>query len=97
MPGIPSHLLISLRAALAECDQFESHGRLRNLFADARLVPWRNNLPEAHGLSERVDSVISYLHDKKHRDGSNALVSLLLVLAEGMDAEDSRRRFPERG
>ena len=91
MAGIPTQLLSSLRAALAECDQFQNHRSLRNLFAETRLSPWRNSLPEADGLSARVDGVISYLYDKKHRDGSNALVSLLLVLADTMDEEDSRR------
>src|SRR5690242_3025549 len=67
MAGIPAHLLKSLRAALAECDQFETNRSLRNLFADTRLTPWRNSLPETNGRSERVDSSISYLHDKKHR------------------------------
>ena len=91
MAGIPSQLLKSLRATLADCDQFETNRGLRNVFADTRLTPWRNSLPEANGRSERVDNAISYLHDKKHRDGSNALISLLLVLAESMDEGDDRQ------
>jgi TIR domain-containing protein/bDLD-like protein len=91
MSGIPSHLMISLREALADCEPFETNRSLRNLFADTRLSPWRNSLPQADTLTERVDGVISYLHDKKHRDGSNALISLLLVLAERMEVEDDRR------
>ncbi len=90
MPGIPSHLLNSLRAALADCEPFETNRGLRNLFADTRLSPWRNSLPQADGIAQRVDSVISYLHDKKHRDGSNALVSLLLVLGDTLDPGDDR-------
>src|SRR5262245_21174776 len=90
MPGIPSHLLTSLRNTLADCDPFETNRSLRNLFADVRLVPWRNSVPQANGISERVDNVVSYLHDKKHRDGSNALVSLLLVLAEATPPGDDR-------
>jgi TIR domain len=90
MPGIPSHLLTSLREALADCEPLETNRSLRNLFANERLLPWRNSLPQADGISERVDSVISYLHDKKHRDGSNALVSLLLVLAVTIP-DDGRR------
>jgi hypothetical protein len=92
MTGIPSHLLIPLRQALADCEPLETNRSLRNLFADARLVPWRNSLPQADTLAERVDSLISYLHDKKHRDGSNALVSLLHVVAETIP-DDGR---PER-
>jgi hypothetical protein len=92
MPGIPSHLMNSLRATLIDCEPFETNRSLRSLFADARLSPWRNSLPQADGISERVDSVIYYLHDKKHRDGSNALVSLLLVLAGSMNEGDARRQ-----
>jgi hypothetical protein len=84
MPGIPSHLLVSLREALADCEPLETNRSLRNLFADARLVPWRNSLPQADALAERVDSLISYLYDKKHGDGSNALVSLLRVMAKAI-------------
>jgi hypothetical protein len=91
MAGIPSHLLISLRKGLADCEQFETNRSLRNVFADERLTPWRDSLPQADGIAERVDSAIGYLHDKKHRDGSNALISLLLALAEGMDEGDDRR------
>ena len=90
MPGLPSQLLNSLRAILSECDQFDSNRSLRSLFADARLTPWRNSLPDANGVSDRVGKVVSYLYDKKHRDGSNALVSLLIVLAESIPPEDDR-------
>jgi hypothetical protein len=93
MAGIPSHLLIPLRKILTDCEQFETNRSLRSVFADERLTPYRYSLPQTDGIMERVDSTISYLHDKKHRDGSNALVSLLLVLAEGMDEGDGRREI----
>jgi hypothetical protein len=79
-----------MRQTLADCEPFENNRSLRSVFADKRISPWRNNLPQADTLMERVDNVISYLHDKKHRDGSNALVSLLLVLAETIP-DDGRR------
>lgn len=90
MSGLPHQLITSLRTALAECDQFESNRSLRSLFADTRLAPWRKSLPEADGISDRVDKVVSYLYDKKHRDGSYALVSLLMVLAETISPDDDR-------
>ncbi|MCB0212634.1 MAG: toll/interleukin-1 receptor domain-containing protein [Anaerolineae bacterium] len=39
---------------------------------------------------ERVDAVISYLHEKRRRDGTNALVLLLRVLSSQIDSEDDR-------
>jgi hypothetical protein len=92
MAGIPSDLLIPLRKALAECEQFARNKTLIDLFTDDRLKPFRNNLPETDGRSERVNSTISYLHEKNHSNGSNALVSLLLVLAESMDDGDARQK-----
>ena len=91
MAGIPSHLRNSLRKTLAASEPFGGNSTLQNLFDDPRLTPWRYSIPEADGRIQRADSVISYLLNKKHRDGSNALISLLLVLAEGMDEEDARR------
>jgi hypothetical protein len=90
MSGIPAHLMTPLREVLADCEQFETNRGLRNLFTDARIRPWRDNLPQADTLMGRVDGVISYLHDKKHSDGSNALVLMLLALASTVDQQDDR-------
>jgi hypothetical protein len=90
MRGIPSQLLRSLREVLSNCEQFETNRALRDLFADKRIAPWRNNLPQADTLMGRVESVLSYLYDKKHRDGANALVLMLLVLVDAVDSEDVR-------
>jgi hypothetical protein len=90
MTGIPSHLIISLREILSNCEQFETNRDLRNLFADQRIVPWRNNLPQADTVMERVENVIGYLHDKSHRNGSNALLLLLMVLTDTISPGDDR-------
>ena len=90
MSGIQSHLITPLREVLADCEQFETNRGLRNLFTDARIKPWRDNLPQADTLLGRVEGVISYLHNKKHRNGSNALVLMLLVLTDTIDQQDNR-------
>ena len=91
MVGIPSNLRVSLRKTLVRCKPFGSNDSLQNLFDDPRLAPWRYSFPEADDRMERVDRIISFLHDKRHSSGSNALVSLLEVLAEGMDEGDAQR------
>jgi hypothetical protein len=86
--GIPSHLFNSLREALADCEQFETNRSLRAVFVHEHLKPWQNTLPQADTLTSRVDAVISFLHEKHRRDGSNALVLLLRVLSSQIDPED---------
>jgi len=90
MAGIPSHLSKPLREALAACDQFETNRSLRNVFAHEWLKPWRNSLPQAETLWDRVDDVIGFLHERYHRDGANALVLLLRVLSGQIDLSDNR-------
>jgi hypothetical protein len=90
MSGIPAHLSNRLREALADCEQFETHRSLRSLFAHELLKPWRNSLPQADTMMGRVDATISFLHDKRRRDGANALVLLLRVLSGQLDPEDER-------
>jgi hypothetical protein len=90
MAGIPSQLSAQLRQALIECEQFETNRSLRAVFAHEWLRPWRNSLPQADTLSGRVDAVIGFLHNKRRRDGANALVLLLNVLSSSIDPEDER-------
>lgn len=90
MAGIPSHLSNPLREALTDCEQFDTNRSLRSVFAHQLLKPFRNGLPQADTLMGRVDAVISYLHDRRRRDGSNALVLLLRVLSDQIDPEDER-------
>jgi hypothetical protein len=90
--GIPPTTYRELRDALSDCDPFESNRKLRDIFALTSLRPWRSNLPEADSRMGRVDGVIGYLHDKHRRDGANALVLLLRVLSEQIDAEDARHQ-----
>lgn len=90
MAGIPSSVYNRLRVVLAQCEPFDSNRRLRSLFAKQELNLWRNGLPEAQSLTERVDAVIDYLHNKHRNDGANGLALLLQALAEQLDPADSR-------
>ncbi len=90
MAGIPSHLVIALREILADCEPFETNRGLRDLFLDKRIAPWRDSVPQSDSLIGRVDSAVAYLHDKRHRDGSNALVLMLLALTDKIDQDDDR-------
>lgn len=75
-------LLSEVRGALGQCGPFDSDAVLRAVFIDARLRPWRDDVPEARSRSERIDAVIDLLHDKESAEGDNALVLLLRVLGE---------------
>lgn len=93
MAGIPATLYKQLRRALIDSGYFESDARLRAVFTDARIHPWRDSLPQANQVSERAEAVIDYLYKKSRRDTQeNGLVLLLQVLGEKFDEVDSRHQ-----
>jgi hypothetical protein len=77
---------------LSTCDAFESNRQLRAVFGDARLSPWRDNLPQTDELSSRVTQTIGYLQDKWNTGQENALCLLLRVLRDRTDQRDNRHR-----
>jgi hypothetical protein len=81
---------IRLQNALLRCEAFESDAALRSLFVDERIIAWRNELPSASSLQQRVMAVVSFLMDQYH-DRENALVSLLYVLSDHLDPDDDRQ------
>jgi hypothetical protein len=88
--GIPAERSRELRNALLDCGPFNSQRDIRAVFADERLSPWRNRLPEADSLTGRVEATIAFLHNQRHaRTGENALVTLLHVLSERLDPDDA--------
>ncbi len=92
MAGIPSALLSPLKKVLNTCDDvFVSHQALWTIFADNRLTTWQSRLPEANDRGQRIEFTIEYLRDKRHSDGTSALVLFLLVLAERYDDEREER------
>lgn len=90
MAGIPSPLNQKVRTILLNCAPFDDNRQLRAIFADQRLSPWRNRLPEATSFAGRIDALIAFLHDKQRSDtGENGLVLLLQVLSERIDPADA--------
>jgi V8-like Glu-specific endopeptidase len=75
---------------LKECDQLRSDSKLSAVFITEELRPWKDGLPEAGSVTERVDLVISYLVDKRRKSGENALVLFLKTIGESIDIEDDR-------
>jgi len=87
MSGIPPDLHQRIRTVLLDCGPFDDNSQIRDLFTDARINPWRFSLPSRDNVIARVEAFIAFLAGK-HRadDGQNALVLLLRVLSERLDA-----------
>lgn len=86
--GISPDLNERLRIALKACGPFDSDRKLRNVFVHELLKPWQDNIPEANSVDERVDGIIAFLLNKRHREGTNALVILLRVLSQRVHPQD---------
>ena len=85
MLEISPHTYTRLRNTLLKCPQFASTAELKALFVDARLSPWRNELPEANQMAARVNLAIDYLADRYTKHQENALVLFLHVLSDQFD------------
>lgn len=90
---VPTGLLPDLYKRLLDTlvahPQFESNEKLRAVFIDARIHPWRNTLPQADDVDTRVRRTIDYLYERHNAEGKNALVLLLQVLSECVDPGDA--------
>lgn len=92
MTGIPTSILKELRQALRQCDEFfASNGRLRDLFSDEAIYPFRTGLPERDSVSSRIEATIAHLANKQRTDGRNALVLFLHVLSDQLNEADQRQ------
>lgn len=89
MAGISPALLTDLRATFLSCGPFRHPDQLRALFIDARLNPWRTQVPEADSEAGRLNAVIDALIERKNRHGENALVLFIQVLSESLNEEDN--------
>jgi len=90
MAGLPALLLKELRQTLLECGPFDSDRALSAVFAaDDRLAPWRYNLPEAYGRSDRVSQFVAAFLSRQNRDGQNVLVLFLQALHDQAIEEDA--------
>lgn len=89
MAGLSKELLADLRETLLNCGPFYSGKELRALFVDDRLQPWHNSLPDADSSAGRVDAVISYLVNRRNRQGDSALCLLIQVIRDRTSTEDA--------
>jgi len=92
MAAIPPDLYNRLRNVLVRCEAFSSYDELRIAFADPRIIPWRNRVPIAQSVAERVSTTISFLYENYNTKQQNALVLFLNVLSESMHPDDERHR-----
>ncbi len=90
--GLPPTLAMRLRTALLRSDFCVSDTRLRSLFSDERLYPWRHMLPISVTPDERVDALVVTLQDRRNTRKEAALVLLLRVLAERTDPGDAEQQ-----
>ncbi|MBN2003243.1 MAG: ATP-binding protein [Anaerolineae bacterium] len=89
MPGVPPDLKSRLHTVLLRCGPFASEGALRAAFADARIYPWRDELPYAGSPADYARRVVEYLCDRADAQNRNVLVLFLHVLAEQCDPKDA--------
>ncbi len=97
MALIDPETLAWLREVFNTCGPFESNRELAAVFVDARIAPWRDDLPEADSRIDRVDALIAYLHNNFSTATSetgdippqNALVLFAQVLVDRTAPEDS--------
>lgn len=97
MATIAPETLAWLRDVFKTCGPFSNDRELSAVFVDARVAPWRDDLPEADSRIDRVDALIEYLHDnfsavasdKEDVVPQNALVLFTQVLVDRTDPEDA--------
>ncbi len=80
---------------LPKCEVFESDAALKDIFADPRLSPWREALPDAPTRNKRLAGTIEYLWDKRDSAGNPAFLLFLRVLSERDPAQVCRHNLTE--
>lgn len=71
-----------VRDALLIAGCMDSNASLRAMFVDARLAPWKSQVPEANNKGERVAYTISTFVDKFNTNQQNMLAVLLEVIGQ---------------
>jgi len=87
-PKISTLTAKKLQDVLHKVDAFRSDRSFRAAFADNRLLSWRDQIPKAPSVTERVPVTIDYLTRQSSADGENALVLFLQALTELTDPAD---------
>jgi hypothetical protein len=85
----PSDLIIPLRDALLDCGPFSENRQLRAVFSHPALKPWRDRLPGADSVQDRVDLTIDFLLNQYTSDGVNVLILFLQLLSERINPADA--------
>jgi len=75
---------------LLQCEEFNNDAALRAVFVDARIAVWRDSVPQAGSVGERVQTTMGWLHGKADQAGRNGLVLLVEVLRDIYDKMDAR-------
>ncbi len=88
-PGLSPDLYKHMYDTLIKCNQFDTDEKLRSIFIDSRIAPWRNKLPQANDCDSRVLLIIDFLYVRHNTSGDNALVLFLHVLSERIDSGDA--------
>lgn len=78
-----------LRQALLVCAELSTPGQVHRLFADPRLLPWRDRVPDADSPADRADAILSFLLVRNNREGRPALDLLIEVLQDRLHPEDA--------
>jgi hypothetical protein len=88
--GLSGEVLGRLRETLLHCTPLANDADLCALFADARISPWRDRIPDSTRTREaRVNTLIDALREQFTVYGDNALVLFLHVLADNTDPTDA--------
>lgn len=91
-PSLAPDLYLRLQTTLLKCGPFTTDHELGALFVDTRIIPWRNQLPQAVTPANRVRAVIDALYYQYSTSRENALVLLLRVLSDQAHIEDACRQ-----
>lgn len=87
--SIPPKLLKQARETLIDCGHFSSNQQVRQLFIDQRISHWRDEIPEAGTVIDRVNAFIDMMWRKYDKGGNNGLVLFLLVLSDNVHPTDA--------
>lgn len=92
---LPPTLLSEISQTLLAFEYLRSDDRLRALFIDERINPWRYALSDSRSEKERVEMVITTLLGAWNRQGQNGLGLLLAVLQDQIDQQDQQHQTLE--
>jgi len=87
--GISPELLKRMKKVLQTIDHFRNDDVLRTVFTDDRINQWKNSLPSASSIEERVQFAIGYLYKQKDKGAKNGLVLFLSTLADLYSQDDA--------